>query len=715
MPMLKSKNFIHNSKREMFLFSIGILFFIFSIQNNLIAQWKLIHNFGNYSQYVSSIYFVDNIDTGKYKCFVGFETLAGQTYSELWRTINGGIVWEKVFQAKEFENGLSSIEFKDNQTGWFTLRNGLNRPGLGGCYKTIDGGSTWMKLNLGGASTDDCSSIYYNKSSRRLFLARWNAAPLVSDDEGLSWTPIDPQNAGDFNGFAFNKGNIGFASTVHDGRYFYTSDGGWNWTQLSIDSEAWQPTIINGSFYALSEFGTFGLGRDRGVLLKSTDNGFSWQQISLFPFGVTGTILTDSSRLYIQSTDKGELQINREQGEGVYYSEDSGYTWIKLCGENGLWDTRFYVNKGYVWSGDKLGNLWQNSTGIGSNSAPQLSFPSKSFNAYGCTTFDSAITFTFFDSCNNIQAKLVNASISGSNNFSLIAQSSNPRRIHPNDSVIISYNPNSTSPDTAQLHLRFHLGWKDFDTTIQLFGSGRIPKEQVKFIPSSVNYFADAGSTVDIVYTPNKNISGRGLNSISFDLIYNGDLLDYQGVQNTNPLITVKAGLRTHIGSNETLPVTITGNNISLDSLQAAATIRFMPMVTKSLQTPIIMSNLQLNGRDPNYANCILSADTSNTSFTLNPVCGDSILRHFMSSGKILDIISMHPNPAQDEIEINLQSAAEQTANIEIRNALGACVYSGAKNLVSGSNSIHLDTKNLASGMYLVRIGKVSQSLVISR
>ena len=75
-------------------------------------------------------------------------------------------------------------------------------------------------------------------------------------------------------------------------------------------------------------------------------------------------------------------------------------------------------------------------------------------------------------------------------------------------------------------------------------------------------------------------------------------------------------------------------------------------------------------------------------------------------------IISMRPNPAQDEIQIDLESAVKQDANIEIRNALGACVYSGAKNLVSGSNTIHLDTKGLASGMYLVRVGKVSQSLV---
>ena len=82
---------------------------------------------------------------------------------------------------------------------------------------------------------------------------------------------------------------------------------------------------------------------------------------------------------------------------------------------------------------------------------------------------------------------------------------------------------------------------------------------------------------------------------------------------------------------------------------------------------------------------------------------------------EILEITSLRPNPAQDELEIDLQSAARQDANIEILNALGAKVYSDTKNIISGASSIHLDTRSLSSGVYLVRVGGVSQSLIICR
>ena len=77
---------------------------------------------------------------------------------------------------------------------------------------------------------------------------------------------------------------------------------------------------------------------------------------------------------------------------------------------------------------------------------------------------------------------------------------------------------------------------------------------------------------------------------------------------------------------------------------------------------------------------------------------------------------SIHPNPAQDEIEVALQSPLNQNATIEIFDALGAQIFSGSKNLIFGSNSFHIDTKSLSEGMYFVRVtspsGSVSQNFV---
>jgi len=721
-PMPKSnEKFIHVSKRESFLFGIG-LFIIALCTLPCNAQWKLIHNFGDTIQNISSIYFIDNIDTGNYTCLVGFNPYAVQTYGEVWRTTNGGIDWQLVFKSQnEFED-ISAIDFKDRNTGWLAQRSG-NLPGLGGCYKTADGGNTWTKLTLDGfgvTSGDDCRAVYYNKTTGRLFLSRWDSGPppLISSDEGNSWKAIDP-NASDFNGFAFINDQIGIASTVLQAVYYSTIHGGISWTMLQMDTEAYQPTAFGNSFYAVSEYGRPST-RDRGVLLKSSDFGSTWQQVFIFPFGVSGCVLTDSLRLYIQGIDSGEEQINRHQGEGIFYSQDSGFSWIKLCGTDNNIDTRFYVKNGRVWIGDRWGNLWFNSTGIGSNSTPQFTSITKFFKGLGCNNgLDSILTFTFFDSCNNIQPKLDAVFMSGSANFSFSSPSAIPRTIHPNDSLIISYNPASSSPDTAQLHLRFHVGWKDFDTVISLFGAGRIPKETVRFVPSSANYTSISGGYVDVSYMPNKNLSGRMLDSISFDLIYNGDLLHYRSASTSIPGATITAGPPVQTPFNASLPIMVKANNISLDSLQAIVQIQFEAMVTTATRTPITMTNLQLNGGDANYANCVLSADTMNSSFTLSPSCGDSSLRGFLKGVLPLKIISLRPNPAQDEIELDLQSVAKQDASVEIYDALGTKVFSDVRNLQQGTNSIWLETKTLSSGVYLVRLHssseETSQSFVKAR
>ncbi|MEP7234663.1 MAG: T9SS type A sorting domain-containing protein, partial [Ignavibacteriota bacterium] len=106
------------------------------------------------------------------------------------------------------------------------------------------------------------------------------------------------------------------------------------------------------------------------------------------------------------------------------------------------------------------------------------------------------------------------------------------------------------------------------------------------------------------------------------------------------------------------------------------------------------------------------SADTTGANFSEIYICGDSVLSKFLRVGNLIEITSIHPNPAQDGLEIELQSAMKQDANIEIYDALGARVLSESRNIIQGSNSIHLDTHGLSGGVYLLRLGSVSQSFI---
>ena len=438
--------------------------------------------------------------------------------------MDGGFTWHQAnYPPDSYGNNKgryptpSCFTFKDQNEGWF-----CGHFGSPDIYRTMDGGDTWYPLlvNVGSAS------IYFNRGNRRLFCI--SGISLNFSDDGVNFTS-----------FKISEGSIAiaFSDDIHGiitgGNYaartppilMYTVDGGYTWNPSSQVGEQYGPIGINGSetFFMMPEQGLSSL-QPTGCLLKSNDGGANWERIYQYQFSaatylVTGTLQYNANGIYFQTTP--------ESSEGIMMSDDSGRTFHSLCGPTNNGDTRFYVRDSFIYAGDKSGGLWLNTTGIGSNSTPELSINKISVPApLKCQNFDTTFTLTFFDSCNGIQAKLLSASISGSNNFSFSSPSAIPRTIHPNDSLIISYDPVYFQPDTAQLHLRFHLGWKDFDTVISLFGAGRIPKENVKFIPSLSQSSASAGSNIDLFIVPDKAISGKGLQSISFDLHYNADLLD---------------------------------------------------------------------------------------------------------------------------------------------------------------------------------------------
>jgi hypothetical protein len=145
--------------------------------------------------------------------------------------------------------------------------------------------------------------------------------------------------------------------------------------------------------------------------------------------------------------------------------------------------------------------------------------------------------------------------------------------------------------------------------------------------------------------------------------------------------------------------------------------VYFRGVITDEQTATLTLDEINFN-QDTTFRDCMIAALSKTDTFyvDIQGSCGDSILREFMKTGKVMNITSLHPNPSQNEVTVDLHSAIMQNANIEIIDALGVKVLSVAKNLLSGSNSIHLNTRNLSAGVYLIRIispnGAASQSFV---
>src|SRR5207247_194929 len=141
-------------------------------------------------------------------------------------------------------------------------------------------------------------------------------------------------------------------------------------------------------------------------------------------------------------------------------------------------------------------------------------------------------------------------------------------------------------------------------------------------------------------------------------------------------------------------------SEIHADANGIIATIGFRVYLTKDSSTTIALLPKTDTISTPCDRTTITFGGIATFNYTF--LCNERALQNFLNGTMPMKIIAIHPNPASDEIAIDINSQGKQDVPIEITNALGAHVFSGRRNIAAGNNSIRLDTKNLSGGMYLI-------------
>lgn len=659
------------------------------------AQWKKLYKFRTINGVVVyAIYFLPNSPTPT----VGFATCDnGITF----KTTDGGYSWHNALfddgNGNHINVGGYSFSFKDSLVGW---TNSFFPPYY---YKTTDGGETWDTFaNFYGGGLD----VYYNPYTKLVFFANFSNDIMGFDENGTLIVP-DKRigNVGTL-GISFSDSVHGICSPGTNKRrnLIYTSDGGLTWKESNFDeNDSWGAIGVPGTktFYLLT-----GAGWDiSNLLYRSKDGGETWQKIYHYPtkdhdyFAVSSVLgFGRNNTLYLQTT--------HDNSEGMMMSTDSGFTWQSMCGPIGWAGSRFYAHDNYIYAADKDGNLWLNTTGIGSNSTPQITATAVSFGA-SCDPRDTVIRFTYFDSCSGTQAKLVSASLFGSNNFSLLAPYNTPRTIHPDDSLIVHYTP-TTTQDTAKLHLRFHLGFIDVDTTIILLGSASL-FQNVAFAMPRKDIFVTSADNFSVSLYPSKSLANIGLQRIDFDLEYYGDLVQYMGLtrQNNNSYTTI--GQVTRNGKMETMPVSIVGADITLDSTQPIFSINFQAMITDTNASPLRFKNFRLNNDDPKFKQCNLSSTIADGTIQELPACKDTIISMYLKYRRVpIELFSITPNPTAGNVTITFGASTDQPITIQILDVLGHLISQRTISKVSTTNQ-EIFSLNQVSGVLYARISSGSE------
>lgn len=287
------------------------------------------------------------VDTAAHTFYVG---AAG---GGVWRTTNGGVTFESVFDEHPQSIGAITIDQKHPDTVWVGTGESSTRNSVSigaGIFRTTDKGRTW--INCGLDSTERIARIAIDpNNSKTVFVA--SPGPLFADsdhrglyrttDLGSSWTKvlagdartgcsdvvIDPKNPKNVfaSMWSFRRTPYSFVSGGPGSGIFRSTDGGQTWTRLTKGLPSENLGRIAIAMSPLDSKLLFAsIEAKESSLYVSTDGGLSWERrysgsvVDIRPFYF--------SRLICDPVNKDVIY---KCGIQMYRSQDAGRTFSTIA------------------------------------------------------------------------------------------------------------------------------------------------------------------------------------------------------------------------------------------------------------------------------------------------------------------------------------------------------------------------------------------------
>jgi photosystem II stability/assembly factor-like uncharacterized protein len=302
----------------------------------------------------------------------------------VFKSTDGGKIWSPANSGLTATSVFAQAIDPDNPA---TLYAGTS----GGVFKSTDGGGSWNLANSGlpvasvsALSIDPANSATLYAAYRGFFSPSGGVGGVFkSSDGGVNWNPansglpefvyalaIDPVNPATLyagaQAFEFRQRSYGI---------FKSTDGGGSWRPAS-SGLPWS-TYVNELAIDPANPATVYAGTGGG-LFKSTDGGGSWSQ------AYTGLPATSVSALSIDPANPATLYAGTIGG-GVFKSIDGGGSWSPA--KSGLPATNVYalaidpVNSAMLYAGTDGGGVFKSIDGGGVWSPINASLPTASVHA----------------------------------------------------------------------------------------------------------------------------------------------------------------------------------------------------------------------------------------------------------------------------------------------------------------------------------------------
>ncbi len=264
---------------------------------------------------------------------------AGTASGGLWKSDNGGIAWQPVFDKADVGSiGAVAIQQNNPSVVWAGTGEGNPRNSHNsgkGIYRSGDAGKTWV--NMGLENTKTIHRIQIDPlNPNRIFVAAMGSVWGPGQDRGV----------------------------------YRTEDGGKTWTRVLFTNEnsgcaelSMDPSNPDKLFAAMWEYGrkpyTFNSGGPGSGLYMTIDGGKNWKKISTkdgIPEGNLGRI----GIAIAPSNPNVVYTIIESKTLDLYKSTDGGYAWSKVSSSPNIGNRPFYYNELYCdpKNENKIYSLW---------------------------------------------------------------------------------------------------------------------------------------------------------------------------------------------------------------------------------------------------------------------------------------------------------------------------------------------------------------------
>ncbi|MCX6233738.1 MAG: T9SS type A sorting domain-containing protein [Bacteroidetes bacterium] len=291
----------------------------------------------------------------------------GALIDEYTRSTDGGTTWTQgYFNAG---TGLSQLFAIDAMTCWAAFNTGATQ----GCYKTENGGVTWVKKGtaFGGTSFADVIHFFNDNDGCAVGDPIGGYYEIyTTTDRGESWTRvpsanIPPPSSADEYGITGNYDAVGdiIWFGTNKGRVFRSPDKGYTWTAALT---AFGATVVVDCKFKDAQNGiAYRSYLDLGiepVLNVTTDGGTTWTSVT-----VTGNMYSRWFA-YVPGTENTYVSSSSAVNQsGISYTRDGGYAWTTL--------TAGYPFQAMAWFDDETG-----LAGTWAYAVPDIAVSPDSFN-----------------------------------------------------------------------------------------------------------------------------------------------------------------------------------------------------------------------------------------------------------------------------------------------------------------------------------------------